>query len=182
MRITSAGFDVGVPIAMKTRPMHLARGRNRDDCDFYLSNVWQDRIAQERDSTGAKIRCSGCQTSFSPDSGKTPNEGVTDSLIEQFIGPPISSPLPDSLVQDDEPMGAPARPQRSSHTAQSPSVSRDKLKPPESSTAASEPPKLTSKSSENSEKSSLLLILTYFPHISAAISSNFRRSSDSVSS
>ena len=99
---------------------------------------------------------------------RPPSEEITDSLIEQFIGPPISSPLPEPLVQDDEPMGATTRPQRSSHTAQSPSVSRDKLKPPESSTAASEPPKLTSKSSENSEKSSLLLILTIFVGVGVA--------------
>ncbi len=66
---------------------------------------------------GAKIRCSRCQTSFSPDSGKNPDEEVTDSVIGQFLGPPVGNPLPDSLVQEDEPMGAKARPQRPPPTA-----------------------------------------------------------------
>ena len=45
------------------------------------------------------------------------NEGVSESVIEQFLGPPISKPLPEPPVQDDESMGAPTPPQRSSPTA-----------------------------------------------------------------
>ena len=111
---------------------------------------------------GATVRCKGCQTVITADFGNepAPDAGITESVIEQFLGPP-SNPSPDLPVQDDEPMGATSRPQKTSPT-------REAIKPPESSKAASEPPKLTSKSSENSEKSSLLLILTIFVGVGVA--------------
>ena len=67
---------------------------------------------------GAKVRCKGCQTVITADFDKepAPDAGVTESVIEQFLGPPVSNPSPDPPVQDDEPMGAPTRPQRSSTT------------------------------------------------------------------
>ena len=77
---------------------------------------------------GAKIRCPGCQTVITSDFAKepAPDTGVSESVIRQFLGPPISNPLPDLPVQDDEPMGASTRPQRSSPAAQPPSLSHEK--------------------------------------------------------